>query len=159
MAWDSTSAKTITFTYTPIPVESTTKSGVVFNEDNAELGYSAVVEHQNRTATSVQLRVTCTSYLKPTGSSGVQDVYGQRFRASAGSVSTGDITIVSAGTWKAFSESTRSATKSSGWITVPLTTTNATSVDLSFYYYQVNYNGNKHGSDASATWSINVPAY
>lgn len=159
VVWDSTSAKTITFTYTPIPVESTTKSGVVFNEDNAELGYSAVVEHQNRTATSVQLRVTCTSYLKPTGSSGVYNVYGQCFSASAGSVPTGDITITSAGTWKDSSTATRSATKSSGWITVPLTTTNATSVDLSFYYYQVNYNGTKKGSDASATWSISVPAY
>lgn len=154
--WDSTSAKTITFTYTPKAVSSTTKSGTVYTESNSTLSCKAVIEHQNRTATSVQIRVTCTATLS---GSGAWNNYGQWFKASVGSVSTGNLQILSQGSWGSASSSARSASKTSGWITVPLSTTNATTVSLAFHYYQANYNGDPYGSDYSATWSIALPAY
>lgn len=158
--WDSTSAKTITFTYTPTPVSATTKSGYVTNDTYYKLTYNVTIEHRNRTATSVQLRVTWTTSLS---GSGTYNNYGQWFRASVGSVSTGNVNIVRQGTWGSASSSTRSGTASSGWITVPLSTTNATTVNLSAYYYQANYNGTDitpaYANNMSATWAVAIPAY
>lgn len=160
VTWDSTTAKTITFKYSVKSVDSTTKSGYISNSTNYKLAYKAVIEHQNRTATSVQIRVTWTATLSGTGA---YNAYAQWFKASVGSVSTGNVKVVSQGTWSSASSSARSGTASSGWITVPLSTTNATSVNLSVYYYQANYNGTDMSSSGtdnlSTTWSIAVPAY
>lgn len=159
--WDSTSAKTITFTYTPTAASNSTKSGYISNESTYKLAYSANVEYQNRTATSIQLRVVWTASLSGTQA---YNSYGQRFNATVGSVSTGAVAITNYGDWKSASSSTRSATAYSGWITVPLSTTNATTVNMSIYYYQVNSNGidmtaNYGESGMNTTWTINIPAY
>lgn len=157
--WDSTSAKTITFTYAPTAVSATTKSGYISNQTYYKLKYDVTIEHQNRTATSVQIRVKWTATLS---GSGTYNGYGQWFRASSGSASTGNINIIKQGAWSATSSSTRSGSATSSWITVPLNTTNATSVNLSVYYYQANYNGTDMSSQAdnmSATWSVAIPAY
>ena len=158
VTWDSTSAKTITFTYTPAAVSNSTKSGTVCTKPN--MYYSATVSYQNRTATSVQIRVTWTTTIEASG----YNSYGQRYQASVGSVGTGDVIINSYGTWKNSSSSARSSTGTSGWITVPLSTTNATSVSMGIYYYQVNSNGTdmtKHYGEAglNLSWTINIPAY
>ena len=157
--WDSTSAKTITFTYAPTAVSATTKSGYISNQTYYKLKYDVTIEHQNRTATSVQIRVKWTATLS---GSGTYNGYGQWFRASSGSASTGNINIIKQGAWSATSSSTRSGSATSSWITVPLNTTNATSVNLIVYYYQANYNGTDMSSQAdnmSATWSVAIPAY
>jgi len=159
--WDSTSAKTITFTYTPTAVSATTKSGYISNDTYYKLKYDVTIEHQNRTKDSVQIRVTWTATLS---GSGTYNNYAQCFRASVGSVSTGNVTVVKQGTWGSTSSSTRSQTKSSGWITVPLSTTNATSVNLAAYYYQANANGTDmtqgYGTASlNTTWSVALPAY
>lgn len=156
--WDSTSAKTITFTYSPAAVSNSAKTGTAVSVP--VITYSANVEYQNRTATSVQVRISVTSTIQATG----HTVYGQRFSASVSSVGTGAVVICGPGTWNSSSSSTRSATGTSGWITVPLSTTNATTVSVSMYYYQVNYNGtdmtaNYGEGGTNASWTVNIPAY
>jgi len=155
--WDATS-KTITFTYVPVAASNAEKTGTVGSVPN--ITYSATVQYQNRTATSVQLRVAWTSTIKAGG----WTVYGQRFTASVGSVSTGAVQVAAFNAWSSSSSSNRSSSGTSGWITVPLSTTNATSVSMPVYYYQVNSNGTdmyKYNGTAAVntTWSIAVPAY
>lgn len=158
--WDSTAAKTITFTYEPISVPATTKAGNIYVETASKLMYDVTIEYRNRTANSVQIRVTWTATLS---GSGAYNKYGQNFRASVGSVGTGNVSLSSYGTWSSASSSARSVTKSSAWITVSLGTTNATSVSMYVYYFQTNSNGTdvtSYGaSSMSDTWTIPLPAY
>ncbi len=163
ISWDSTTAKTIIFTYTPSAVSFTEKSGYIDSQTYYKLGYSAKIEYQNRTATSVQLRVTWTATLSGTST---YNNYAQMFRAWNGSASTGNVKVINQGAWGYTTSSTRSGTASSGWITIPLSTTNATSVDLSIYYYQANSNGTDmsnyagaYTSNLSTTWAIAIPAF
>lgn len=156
--WDSTSAKTITFTYTPASVSNSAKTGTAYS--SPKVTYSATVEYRNRTATSVQIRVSVKATIEATG----HNIYGQKFSAKANSVSTGSVEICAAGTWKNSSSSARSETGTSGWITVPLSTTNATTVSMSMYYYQVNYNGtdmteNYGEGGTNVSWTVKIPAY
>lgn len=157
IVWDSTSAKTITFVYTPKPVTNTAKTGTAYY--NPTVTYSATVEYRNRTATSVQIRISVTATIQNTG----YTVYGQRFSATANNVGTGAVEICAAGSWNSTS-SARSKTGTSGWITVSLSTTNATTVSMKMYYYQVNYNGtdmtaNYGEGGTNVSWTVNVPAY
>lgn len=158
VVWNSTTAKTITFIYTPLAVGATTASGRI--SSSPVINYSATIEYQNRTANSVQIRVSLASTIAAWN----YTVYGQRFTASVGSVSTGVVQVNAAGTWKNSTGSDRTSSATSGWITVPLSTTGATSVNLSVYYYQVNYNNldmNKYDGTAAlnTTWAIPIPAY
>ena len=155
VTWDSES-KTITFTYGIGNVGNTTKTGWV----GTIISYSATVQYQNRTANSVQIRVVWTSTIK----AGAYDVYSQNFKANVGSVSTGNVQVAAFNQWASSSGSARSSTGTSPWITVPLNTTNQTSVDLHIYYWQANYNGtdmyNYDGTPCvNATWNIPLPAY
>ena len=161
VVWDTTDRKTIQFLYSPAYVGYTVRSGYVSNSQYYQLGYYATVEYQNRTANSVELRVIMTSTL-----SGLEayNAYGQRFSANVGSAGTGSVYINGYGTWRNASSNSRSDTGVSGWFTVPLGTTNATSVDMSVYYYQVNSNGTDmtqyYGVDGmSGTWTVSIPAY
>lgn len=156
--WDSTSAKTITFTYSPTWVGSTSSSGTIAS--SPKLSYSVTVEHQNRTASSVQLRVSWTTTI----GAYYYTVYGQNFTASASSVSTGAVTVAGFNSWASNVSYARSSTGTSGWITVPLSTTGATSVPLSIYYYQTNSNGTdmskNYGEESvNTTLNVSVPAY
>ncbi len=151
------------FIYTPSAVSATSKSGTIYTETNSSLKYAAKIEFRNRTANSVQIRVTWTATLS---GKGAFNNYAQMFRASCGSVSTGNVRVVKQGAWGSASSSTRTATASSGWITIPLNTTNATNINLNVYYYQANANGtdmsNYPGYSTSyleETWSIAIPAY
>lgn len=153
ITWDSTSAKTITFAYTPSSVGSTVKTGTAIS--SPKITYSATLEHRNRTATSVEFRVTWTATIEKGG----YDAYGQRFEASCGSNKTGAVQIVKFGTWSNSSSKTRSATATSDWVTVPVSTTNATSLSIDIHYYQVNSPGSKMGTDMKTTWQMEIPAY
>lgn len=157
VVWDSTTAKTITFTYTPIAATNSTKTGTLCS--SPKVTYSAKIEYRNRTATSVQIRIVWTSTIAAYN----YDSYGQKFKTTIGS-SSATTTVNAFGTWSSSTSSARSSTGTSDWITVSLSTTNATTVSASIYYYQVNSNGTDMTKyyDAyglSTTWTINVPAY
>ena len=161
VTWDSDQGKTITFTYTPIPVFNETKSGAISPNPSQGLSFTADVEYQNRTATSIQLRVIWTTTL--TGRK-IYNSFSQRFEASVGAANTGVVVLSEYGHWKDGSSTPRSVTAASEWITVPLSTTNATTVDMGIRYYQVN----KYGENVTQTedaagldtvWTINIPAY
>lgn len=155
--WDSTSDKTITFVYSPAAVEQTVKTDIVYSEDGSVLYYKAQIEYRNRTADSVQIRVVWTNTL-----TNGRLYNGLRFRASVGSVSTGDVDVLGHNAWKNYGEK-RTVTKESGWITVPLSTTNQTSINVKVYHYQSNANGTDTSWDGyenvSATWAVAIPAY
>ncbi len=155
--WDATS-KTIKFVYAPAAVSNAVKTGTI--STLPQITYSAKVQYQNRTANSVQLRVEWTATIHSNG----YTYYGQNFKAYVGSVSTGTVTVVPWGEWQT-SSTTKSATATSDWITVPLSTTNATTVPLEVYYWQVNWSGDNMsgssdpGPDMYDKWSIAVPAF
>lgn len=150
VAWDSTS-KTIEFIYTPAAVSATTTSGTCVS--NPVTTYTARMEYRNRTATSVQVRVVWTSTIQAYG----YNAYAQMLRATCGS-SSATATVAAWGTWSNQVSYARSSTGTTDWITVPLSTTNQTSVSVGIYYYQTNYNGDDMGG-ISATWSMAIPAY
>lgn len=159
VTWDTAGTKTVIIDeYKPTSVSNSAKTGTAFT--GPRVTYSANVEYQNRTANSVQIRVSVKATIEATG----HTVYGQRFSAKANSVGTGAVVICAPGTWNSSSSSARSATGTSGWITIPLNTTNATTVSMSMYYYQVNYNGtdmtaNYGEGGTNASWTVNIPAY
>lgn len=149
--WDSTSAKTITFTYAPSSVSTSQyiKSGVWWYYDGANrITYAARIEYRNRTANSVQIRVEWTNKIVKNYYYG----YAQYFNASANGASTGTVTIASSSLWSSSSSSDRTNTVYSGWITVPVNTTAQTTVNISGSYWD------QFGSNA---WSgtFTVPAY
>lgn len=162
--WDSVDAKTITFIYTPSYVGDTWETGYITNDTYHKMDYDVVIEYRNRTATSVELYITWTASIWSTSSTGAYNTYGQWFKASVGSASTGNINVVPFGTWKSASTSKRSETAGSGWFTVDLSTTDATSLAMSVYYWQTNYNGVDMSVDygidnLDTTWYIDIPAY
>lgn len=157
ITWDTTSEKVITFVYKPTKPASLNKNGQVYMEGRTILLYNARVEYRNRTANSVQIRITWMATL----TSG----YNQNalfFRASVGSASTGNVKIVSAGEWTDYANS-RTATAQSDWITVPVNTTDATSIRLNVYHYQANASGTDlSGSGFKSMtdyWGVDIPAY
>lgn len=166
--WDSVDPKTITFVYTPTYVGDTTKSGYITNDSdstsNQKLTYDVTIEYRNRTATSVELKVTWTATIWSGITLGTTNPYGQWFKASVGSASTDNVNVVPWGTWSSSVASKRSETKASDWFKVDVSTTNATSLAMSVYYWQTNYNGTDlsvdYGIDnLDTTWYIDIPAY
>lgn len=137
---------------------ATTKSGTL--SSSPKITYSANIEYRNRTADSVQIRVVW----KSTIAKGSYTVYGQNFKFSVGSVNSGTVKVAGFNTWKNATSSDRTCTGESGWITVSLNTTSATSLDVKIYYWQTNSNNvdmNKYDgtSCVNTTWTINIPAY
>lgn len=157
VAWDSVTPKTIRFEYAPAAVTTSAKTGSNTTNGTKYLTYSATVEYQNRTATSVQLRVT----MKETLLANCYDPYEHLFRASVGSVSTGEVQVLKWGTWKQSTavNKPRTATKTSDWITVPLTTTAKTTVTMKLYGWRENYNGDYYSDIVNSNWTVNIPAY
>ena len=95
---------------------------------------------------------------------GWYSVYAQRFSGSCSGVSIPDTTVAAFNTWKSTSSSDRTKTGTSAWVTIPLTTTNATTLNVDVAYYQYNSNGlnmyNYNGTArVVATWSMAIPAY
>lgn len=152
VAWDSTSGKTIAFYYSPVgQATSQWKSGgnwYVWNSGKYGITYNAYAEYQNRTAGSVQIRITWTNTMLKNSYYG----FAQYFTGNIGGTSTGQVQIASASLWNSASSSNRTATVSSGWITVPVSATQ-TSVSVSATY--------KDGNGVSGSWSgsIAIPTY
>lgn len=150
--WDSTSAKIITFTYTPASVSTSqnVSSGTWWYYDGAaRLTYSAKIEYKNRTANSVQVRVVWSNTIAKYYYYG----YTQYFNATIGGVGTGTVQIASSSLWSSSSNSARSTTAYSGWVTVPLSTTGKTTVSLNGSFWD--------SASGTKSWSgsFTVPAY
>lgn len=151
IVWDSTSAKTITFKYSPGSV-ATSQQVVSGNWNVWSTGgvtYVAKAEYRNRTANSVQVRIVWSNTLTKNTYYG----FAQYFTGKIGGTSTGEIQIASNATWNGSSSSARTATASSGWITVSLGAT-ARTVSLSATYRDLD--------GVSGSWSgksITVPTY
>lgn len=155
--WDSTSAKTITFKYTPSGVSNGAKTGTLCS--SPKVTYSVKLEYQNRTANSVQVRAVWTSTMAAYN----YCVYGQKCKITSPATSS-VATVAAFNAWKTATTSDRSSTGTTGWITVSLNTTNATSATIKVYYYQVNANNTDMTSYDGAyggtySFSINIPAY
>ena len=149
--WDSTSAKTITFTYTPTAVATSQSatSGRWWNYSSyTYIDYSVTLQYRNRTANSVQVRVVWSSTI----SKGAKYGYAQYFNASAGGVGTGTVTICTNSTWQDIGSTARTQTVESSWITVPVNTTNQTSIAVSGSWWDALRSGSWSGT-------ITVPAY
>ena len=160
--WDSTSAKTITFVYTPSEVSPKTisKSKVIRYIDQY-VSVEAVVEHQNRTKDSVQIRINWTVIhngpLNPTFYHGITA------KSVIGSAS--NTTKITTYSYSAHVKDQRYS-KASDWITVPLDSMEASSINVAVSTWQTNANGTNISSgggsnytDYKDTWSIAVPAY
>lgn len=149
--WDSTSAKTITFTYTPegVAASQTVATGTWWYYNNApRITYSVNVEYRNRTANSVQLRFVWTNTLVAYHYYG----YTQTFYASANGVGTGNVVIVSSSEWASNVSYDRSKTAASEWITVSVSSTAQQSISVAADFWD-SYRSNSWGS------SVLIPAY
>lgn len=146
--WDALS-KTITFKYSPngVTTEQLLASGPWSNGFLSGTGpsYLAYAQYQNRTATSVQVRIRW-----------VQKIYKARygndqyFSSTIGGVGTGTVYIVAASAWNSYIAND-SRTVYSGWVTVPVSAT-STSVSISTKMW---------AEDWSGSWSANmaIPTY
>ena len=115
--WDSTSPKTITFTYTPTaqPTRQTIASGRWWTSSsgNTKLDYKVEAEWRNRTANSVEIRIIWTNTITNSYSQGKYG-YKQEFEW------WGWHQIASASEFSS-EGGTRSASNSSGWHTYSCT--------------------------------------
>lgn len=153
VAWDSTAAKTITFTYTPVSVSMSPNatSGTWWNYSSTTwIKYSTSVELRNRTATSIELRFVWTNTI----SKGAYYGYQQHFTAKAGGVDYGSTQIITSSTWSQANRGSApqaSKTVYSSWKTVPVSATTS-SLYVNGTYYDANYN---------KTWSgtITIPTF
>lgn len=151
--WDSTTAKTITFTYKPVSVAATQTlfTGKTWwsHDGKARLTYGIKVEYRNRTATTVQVRVTWTNTIVANYYYG----YKQTGSVTVGNASTGTMTIATSSKFSSSSSSARNASVTSGWITVNVSAT-TTSVAVSGSWKSgVGTSGNFSG------YKMSIPAY
>lgn len=153
VAWDATS-KTITFTYAPATVATsvTTLSSNHYCSSPDEW-ITAVVEWQNRTATSIQIRIKWSEKIEASG----YDGFAHKFYGTCGSTSIPSTTVVKLNAW-ANSGSVRNASATSSWITIPVTATQ-TSLSFSMSYKKYKSDGSATGSSYSGTWTVTIPTY
>ncbi|MBQ3920614.1 MAG: hypothetical protein II689_00115, partial [Firmicutes bacterium] len=104
-------------------------------------------KYQNRTATSIQIKLVWTQSIKSA-------YYGQNqwFNATIGGVSTGDVKIASYNTWYNGSEYyyNDTVTVETGWISVPAEATK-TSVSIKANYWTSPSNW------VNSSWSYTMP--
>lgn len=150
--WDSVKAKTITFTYTPQYVSTSQQaaSGQWWYYNNSTgITYSVQAQYQNRTASTVQIRLVWNQTITRSSYYG----YAQYFYASCGGQNTGNVTIASSSTWSSSSSSARTVTAYSGWMTVPVSAT-STSAYIACDWWT-------NGTSDKGSWgkTISIPAY
>ena len=157
VAWDSPSAKTITFTYTPTAVSTnqTVKSGTWWShEGTPRLTYKVTATYVSRTATSVTIKVTWTNTIKAGNYYGFAQ-YGTVKIAGSSTVSTGKMTIASASKFSQSGSDTSVARSASVsyTLTVPLNSTAAQNLTVTGSW--------SAGTGATGSWSgtCAIPAY
>ena len=151
VAWNSTSAKTITFYYEPTYLyfaQGMADGNWYVWDGKYGITYSAYTEFQNRTANSIQIRIVWTNTMKKNSWYG----YAQYFTGNIGGISTGEVQIASSSLWNSGTSSDRTATVTSNWITVPVSATQRT-VSISASYRDLN------GIKGSWSNTVNIPTY
>lgn len=154
--WD-TASKTVTFTYTPSFVAYTKSSGNFWS--NGHIKYSAEIQYQNRTANSVQIRIVFTL----TRNTSTYTQYRHTAYGSCSGVNIPSVNVVPFNAWKSASSSDTKRTGTTGWATIPLTTTGQTSLSVKIECWQYNSSGTKMTSSDYArlnkTVTMSIPAY
>ncbi len=159
VVWDTTE-KTIIFEYSPASVSTSTTSGTFTT--SPQITYSTETQYRNRKATSVEICVKWTLVIHGKGSTTMQNAI--HFWGKCGSVSIPNTKIISWNEWKGPFASGVNKTKSatSSWVTVPLTTTNQTTLSLTMELWQCNSSGTKLTGNTYKTGlglKVNIPAY
>ena len=149
--WDSTSAKTITFVYTPTAVAFTTVSGQHYSSPVTT--HTAVAEYRNRTATTVEMRITWTDQITQQWG---YNYNSQRITATIGGVKSAEVIVVPWGTWGEDVKNQPAKTASTSWVTVSVDAS-TTTVPVSVYHRQTNNPGNTLGSDFTKTFTAAIP--
>lgn len=125
VAWDSTTAKTITFTYWPNWVATTqdVTNGVWWSNGNGGISYDVKLEYQNRTANSVQVRLVWTQSIR-----NAYFGYEQAISASSEGASTGVVMVAQNTDFynNGHVISSKSQTTYTPWMTVPVSATRTT---------------------------------
>lgn len=153
VAWDSTSAKTITFTYTPTSVGSTTKSGTV--NSSCKITYNAVIEWRNRTSTTIDIKITWTDTI----AKGYYNAQAQKVYLGCNGTVKGPLTIAAYYDWDSGTTgSARSSAVDSGWITVSVAATTRT-VNVTYKHVQTNIPGTVLNTDLNSSWTVTIPTY
>lgn len=160
--WDSTSAKTITFTYTPTPVSTSQHltDGVWWDGTGSTgITFSVRAEYQNRTANSVQIRIVWTQTIKQAAFGYNQYFYCSLWNNGTNRGNTGEVKIASTSTWPYYGSNgpwhNGSVTAYSGWVTVHLDSAASHGIEVACDW-------RTQGSSQSGSWSgkmIYVPAY
>lgn len=156
VAWDSTTAKTITFTYTPTAVTTTqtVKSGTWWSyEGTPRLTYKVTATYVSRTATSATIKVTWTNTIVKGSYYGYAQ-YGTVKIAGSSTVSTGKMTIASASKFSSSSDTSVARSASVSYtLTVPLNSTAAQNLTVTGSW--------SAGTGATGSWtgSCAIPAY
>ena len=163
VSWDSKQSKDIRFNYTPNATKASQglQDGTWWTSSsnaNTKILFSVNGEWQNRTANSVQVRIVWTQTI-----TGGYFGYNQEFNAEFWHNdvfygNTGNVRIASTSTWPYSKRpNSGSVTAYSDWITVPLNTTNQTSVIVKCVWSTGSNDGKPKGSWGNTP--IVVPAY
>ncbi len=153
VVWDSTSAKTITFKYTPTSVGTQTlKDNAWWWYKNSSTGikYTVKVSFSNRTASSVKATITWTNTILANTYYG----YYTAFDMTIGGKSTGTQKVTENSTWASQSSSSRSKTKE---VTITISGLSATQTSVSYTATPSAYTGATCPSAFSGT--LTIPAY
>ena len=158
VAWDSTRGKTITFIYAPIGAEASqtlfTGTWWKSSESSSNISYKVYGEWQNRTSTSVQVRIKWVQTISGGYYGYTQKFYASFWNGGNNIGNTGEKTIASSSTWPYSNrQNNGSKTVYSDWITVPLTPTE-TSITVECDYSDAN-----KGTRSMTPNSFTVPAY
>lgn len=155
VAWNSTTAKTITFTYTPTVVSTITLKENAWwwkNSSTSGIKYTVKVEFTNRTANSVTAKITWTNTITK-----AYYGFGQYFNMTIGGVSTGKQTIATSSKWPAGDGNKSyngSATKT---VEIVITGLSATTTSLTYSVAPSAQSTGDHPDNFSGT--ITIPAY
>jgi len=159
VSWDSTSTKTITFIYKPTEVATSQvlESAWWWSSNGNGVSYTAKVEYQNRTADSVQLRVVWTQTIQNASYGTDQYAYVSFWMNDEKIAGTEHMLVATADTWPYYSDNgpwhTGSVTTYSNWVTIPLNTTNAVTLEAAAGWWDAWRSGECGGK------VIYIPAY
>lgn len=131
---DSTDEGTITFVYVPSEVKSTQTitSGVWYAKGSKEVvTFRAEIEYQERTATSVQVRI---SWMNTLASYSVYP-YKQMYNAKIGEQSLGDHLIATSKSFETMYRNAIGKGTTTNWITIPLDSTGKQEISIDGYYW------------------------
>ncbi len=151
--WDSTTARTITFTYKPASVATKTLKDNAWwwqNSSSSGIKYTVKVAFSERTATSVKATITWTNTITANMYYG----YYTAFDMKIGGKSTGEQRVTENSTWSSQSSSARSKTKTA---TITISGLSATQTSVSYTATPLAYGSATRPAAFSGT--LTIPTY